>query len=83
MYSAIALLNSFDRQGLEGCLRDLTAKAGIGFSKIAQPIRVAITGRSASAGIFETMELLGKETTLKRLENTIKNMDGITNAVGL
>ncbi|GJQ50209.1 MAG: glutamate--tRNA ligase [Candidatus Kuenenia stuttgartiensis] len=83
VYSAISLLNSFDRQGLEGCLRDLTAKAGIGFSKIAQPIRVAITGRSASAGIFETMELLGKETTLKRLENTIKNMDGITNAVGL
>ncbi|MCF6149558.1 MAG: glutamate--tRNA ligase [Candidatus Kuenenia sp.] len=83
VYSAVSSLNSFDREGLEGCLRDLTAKLGIGFSKIAQPIRVAITGRSASAGIFETMELLGRETTLKRLENTIKNRCGITNAVGL
>ncbi|MBM4054499.1 MAG: glutamate--tRNA ligase [Planctomycetes bacterium] len=83
VYSAISSLNSFDRQGLEGCLRDLTAKLGIGFSKIAQPIRVAITGRSASAGIFETMEILGRETTLKRLENTIKNLSGITNTVGL
>jgi glutamyl/glutaminyl-tRNA synthetase len=38
---------------------------------LAQPIRVAIIGKSASAGIFETLELLGKEKTLKRLEYTI------------
>jgi glutamyl/glutaminyl-tRNA synthetase len=42
-----------------------------GFGKLAQPIRVAIIGKSASAGIFETLELLGKEKTLKRLEYTI------------
>lgn len=71
VYSAITLIDNFDKQSLEDCLRTLTTKIGIGFSKIAQPLRVAITGRSISAGIFETLELLGKETTLKKLDSTI------------
>ncbi|MBS1257772.1 MAG: Glutamate--tRNA ligase 2 [Candidatus Scalindua arabica] len=56
---------------LEDCLRSITTEHSVGFGKLAQPIRVAITGKSASAGIFETLELLGKEKTLKRLEYTI------------
>ena len=56
---------------LEDCLRLITTEHSVGFGKLAQPIRVAIIGKSASAGIFETLELLGKEKTLKRLEHTI------------
>lgn len=56
---------------LEECLRSIAAEHNVGFGKLAQPIRVAVTGKSASAGIFETLELLGKEKTLKRLEYTI------------
>ena len=56
---------------LEDCLRSITTKHSVGFGKLAQPIRVAIIGKSASAGIFETLKLLGKEKTLKRLEYTI------------
>jgi len=52
----------------------LTEKLGVGFSKLAQPMRVAITGKSVSAGIFETMELLGKEKTTKRLNYAMKNL---------
>ncbi|MBU6390660.1 MAG: glutamate--tRNA ligase [Planctomycetota bacterium] len=70
-YLVLSLVDNFDKQSLEDCLRTLTAKIGIGFSKVAQPLRVAITGRSVSAGIFETMELLGKEKTLKKLDSTI------------
>ena len=36
--------------------------------QIAQPARVAVTGRSASPGLFEVMEVLGRELTLKRLQ---------------
>ncbi len=72
--AAISQLESFDTKRLEDSLRALTTKLGVGFSKLAQPLRVAITGRSVSAGIFETMELLGKEVSLQRLDHTIKNL---------
>lgn len=65
VHSAISQVDNFDKKNLEDSLRALTEKLGIGFSKLAQPMRVAITGRSVSAGIFETMELLGKEKTIK------------------
>ena len=73
VHSAISQVDNFDKKNLEDSLRALTEKLGIGFSKLAQPMRVAITGRSVSAGIFETMELLGKEKTIKRLNYAIKN----------
>ncbi len=56
---------------LESCLRSITTEHSIGFGKLAQPIRVALIGKGASAGIFETLELLGKDKTLKRLEYVI------------
>lgn len=72
--AAISQLESFNTKHLEDALRALTTKLGVGFSKLAQPLRVSITGRSVSAGIFETMELLGKEVSLQRLDFTIKNL---------
>lgn len=40
----------------------------LGLGKIAQPVRVAVTGGTASPGIFEVVEVLGKERTLSRLD---------------
>jgi glutamyl/glutaminyl-tRNA synthetase len=37
-------------------------------------MRVAVTGKSVSAGIFETMELLGKERTLNSLDYAAKHL---------
>jgi glutamyl/glutaminyl-tRNA synthetase len=65
-------LETFSIQEIEECLRKVTTHQGIGFGKLAQPLRVAIVGKSASAGIFETLELLGKEKTLNRLEYAMK-----------
>jgi glutamyl-tRNA synthetase len=73
-HTELSKLDGFDIEKLEACLRTLTEKYKIGFGKLAQPLRVAITGRSVSAGIFETMELLGKEKTLKRLEYSVKHL---------
>lgn len=83
VHSALSPQDSFNKAHLEDCLRALTGKIGVGFSKIAQPLRVAITGKSVSAGIFETMELLGKEKTLKRLEYTIKNFSETSEIIRL
>ena len=73
-YAEVSKLDGFEIEKLEACLRILTEKYKIGFGKLAQPLRVAITGKSVSAGIFETMELLGKEKTLRRLEYSVKHL---------
>ena len=39
-----------------------------------QPIRVAVTGRKNSPPLFETLEVLGKQTTLARIEQAIENI---------
>ena len=40
--------------------------------KLAQPIRVAITGRAVSPGIFETLAVLGQRKSVARIENALK-----------
>ena len=45
--------------------------AGIKMKDVAQPIRVALTGRKASPGLFDVMVVLGRETTLTRLGRAI------------
>lgn len=71
VYEGLSGLEEFKKETLEHCLRGLVERKRIGFGKLAQPLRVAITGRTVSAGLFETMELLGKEKTLKRLAHCL------------
>ena len=40
--------------------------------QIAQPVRVALTGRTASPGLFEVMEVLGRDRTLLRLRQGLE-----------
>ncbi|MFI5322199.1 MAG: glutamate--tRNA ligase [Thermodesulfobacteriota bacterium] len=51
----------------EGIMEERELKLGI----IAQPVRVALTGGTVSPGIFEVMEILGKDEVIKRLESAI------------
>jgi glutamyl-tRNA synthetase len=53
--------------GLEAGLRDFVAAKGIKLGTVAQPLRAALTGSTASPGIFEVMEVLGRDETLGRL----------------
>lgn len=57
---------------LESALNDLCEKRSIPMKDIAQPLRVALTGRSASPPLFDVMALLGRETTLERIEFAAK-----------
>ena len=41
----------------------------MGLGKVAQPLRVALSGRTVSLGVFDMMEILGREETLARLED--------------
>lgn len=62
---------TFDSAAIEKIFKELIAAAGIKLGDLAQPVRVALTGRTVSPGIFEVMELLGKERTLARLRKAV------------
>ena len=52
-------------------LRDFTEKRNIKFKVIAQPLRVALTGKTVSPGIDEVMVTLGKERVIKRINDAV------------
>jgi len=52
---------------IEARLRDFVDSKGLKLGAIAQPLRAALTGSTASPGIFEVMEVLGREETLGRI----------------
>jgi glutamyl-tRNA synthetase len=52
---------------LEAAVRDFAEAEGVALGKVAQPIRVALTGRTISPGVFDMMDILGPEETFARL----------------
>ena len=52
---------------LEGCIREFAAENGAKLASVAQLLRAALTGSLASPGIFEVMEVLGREEALGRI----------------
>lgn len=67
-FSALA---DFDLQSIESCVRNLAAELGIKAADLIHPVRVAVTGRTVGAGLFETVALLGKEKTVARLKDAL------------
>ncbi len=65
-------LEGFDEDEIEAAFREAMEELGIKLGKIAQPVRVAVTGGTASPGIFELLSVLGKQKTVARLERAIK-----------
>jgi len=57
----------FDAVTTEKVFRELVAELGIKAADLVHPVRVALTGHSVGPGLFETIALLGKEKTIKRL----------------
>jgi glutamyl-tRNA synthetase len=58
----------FTHTEIEPIFNALVAEKGIKLGKIAQPVRVALTGGTVSPGIYEVIEVMGKEKTIKRIE---------------
>lgn len=63
----LAGMEEFDQENLEQAMKVYIEEKNIKFKAIAQPLRVALTGKTASPGIFETMQVLGRESCVNRL----------------
>lgn len=60
-------LPRWDAAAIQAEFERLMAERGLGLGKIAQPVRVAVTGGTASPGIFEVLEIVGRDRSLARL----------------
>ena len=67
----IASAPDFQRAALEGHVTAWLAAQGLELKDVAQPARVAVTGRTASPGLFEVMDVLGRERTVARLDHAL------------
>jgi glutamyl-tRNA synthetase len=65
--AALAELEPFTAESIEAALRSVLEQLGLKPRQGFQPIRVAVTGAKVSPGLFESIELLGRERTLARL----------------
>jgi glutamyl-tRNA synthetase len=64
---ALEALEPFTAEAIEATLRAAADELGLKPRQAFQPVRVAVTGSKISPGLFESIELLGREKTLARL----------------
>jgi glutamyl-tRNA synthetase len=65
----------FKHDPLDQALRAAAQELGVKAGQMFQPIRVAVCGRKNAPGLFETLEVLGKETTLSRIALAIEKLN--------
>lgn len=64
----------FSATELERAFTRIMEKHGVKLGALAQPVRVAMTGGTVSPGIFEVLEVMGREKTLERLDKAIRSI---------
>jgi glutamyl-tRNA synthetase len=71
---AIAQAPSLDQAVLEPIFKALLTQEGIKMNQLAQPLRVALTGKTYSPGIYDVLALMGKQKTLAHLDRAIQEI---------
>ena len=68
---ALAGIESFDEAGVGQALEAVVERRGVKPGQVYQPLRVAISGSTVSPGIFESVALLGRDETLRRIDTAL------------
>jgi glutamyl-tRNA synthetase len=71
--SRLEKLADFSRASLEEACRAMAAEKGLKAGQIIHPTRVAISGKTTGAGLFEMMEVLGKEKVMERMRKAVSH----------
>jgi glutamyl-tRNA synthetase len=66
-HRVLAALAEWDAASVEAAIREVAESSGVKLGKLAQPLRVALTGRTTSPGIFDVLALLGRDESLARI----------------
>ncbi len=73
---ALAALDPFTQDAVDVALRAVVEERGLKPKQVFQPVRVAIAGTTISPGIFESVALLGREETLRRIDAALARAAG-------
>jgi glutamyl-tRNA synthetase len=71
----LSSLDTFDEAAIEQAFSAVLQQSGLAMAKLAQPVRVALTGSTVSPGIHEVIAVLGKERTLRRLRAALEGIE--------
>ncbi|MCX7945018.1 MAG: glutamate--tRNA ligase [Deltaproteobacteria bacterium] len=69
--SELRSVNDISIKSLEGFFAQFVEKRGIKFKAIAQPLRVALCGKTVGPGIFEMIEIFGKDESIRRISSVL------------
>ena len=75
LYDELKSIKQWSNNSVKNIIDELTKKFDIKIGKLAQPLRVAITGTNISPSIDDTLNLLGQEKSLDRLKKAIKYIE--------
>ena len=67
-------LQSFEKDEIETCFKEFITEKGLKMKNVGPAVRVALTGGTTSPGIFEVIEVLGKDKSLSRIKEAIKTI---------
>ena len=70
--AALAAVAPFEIGGIEQAVRDTAVALGVESKDVIHPVRVALTGKTVGPGLFELIEVLGRERVLARLEHAAR-----------
>jgi glutamyl-tRNA synthetase len=82
LFARLESLPEWTEEAIEECVRGLAAEKEKGARHLIHPLRFATTGRTVSAGLFETMQVLGRERCLLRIEDVLEKMQRHSKSVG-
>ncbi len=68
----LSILESWNQESLEDVIHGWLHQRDLKLKSIAQPIRICVTGQRVGPGLFETLEVLGKDRSLARIRNGIR-----------
>ncbi|MDG1003870.1 MAG: glutamate--tRNA ligase [Emcibacteraceae bacterium] len=71
IYKDLKIINEWNEENLQSVIETFIEREEIGFAKVAQPMRSALTGNNVSPGISEVLEWLGKTESLGRINDQI------------
>ena len=72
VHAALAQLPDWEHDPLDAAVREVAETADVKLGKIAQPLRAALTGKTTSPGIFDVLVLLGRDESLARIADQMK-----------
>ena len=75
----LSSLKYWNEESIENALREIASFLQIKGGQIIHPTRIAISGKKVGPGLFELMVVLGRDRTLKRLEETINKIKEMKN----